>query len=168
MFFVATLLTGLAACTGAKQQGEAEGDDSLAVAELTEETAEADAPKFNAKLFGTWNNNADPNINMVLAEIKGNYDGNKGYGYLSASNEYFEIDLTLVFTSIEPDGDNIKVHYDEMQNTFTGDPDDFDSEGEWVTEKVGEGEITVIPQGAKVKLDSKLSRIKNAVLTKTE
>ena len=168
------IIVGLTACTGGKQQTETEAaTDSTAVAEQNTETddpevKEAEAPKLNAALFGNWSNHADPLVSMVLAEKKGTYDGNKGYGYLTASNEYFETDFTLVFTSITPDGDNIKVHYDMMSQYFNGDPDDYDSPCELVTEKTGEGDLTLIPQDGKVKIDSKESRIKNKVLSKTK
>ena len=176
MTFAAILLmAGLVACTGGKQQNEAEATDSLQtateVATDAEQSEEAEAKepeeaKLNAALFGKWYNESDgTSISMTLAEKQGNYDGNKGYGYLSAFIDY-EPAYTLVFTSLTPDGDNIKVHYNIMVTSFTGDPDDFDSEGEMVTEKTGEGDLTLIPQGGKVKIDSKDRDIKNKVLSK--
>ena len=176
MTFAAILfLAGLAACTGGKQQNEAEATDSLQTAtevatdvEMTEEaeTKEAEAPKLNAALFGNWYaDSGDMNISMTLAEKKDTYCGTKGYGMLSVSIQ-FEPAFTYVFTSLTPDGDNIKVHYNIMSEYFTGDPDDYDSEGEWVSEKTGEGDLTLMPQGKKVKIDSKDRNIKNKVLGK--
>jgi len=138
------------------------------------ENAPAEQPKeatINKALLGRWGNNSDPSIYMVLAEKSGTYDERKGYGYLTAANEYYEFDFLLVFTSITPDGDNIKVHYNKMESYCTGDPDSYDSEdaGEWVEEKVGEGDLIVIPQaGGKVKIDCTEKRIKNKLLSKSQ
>lgn len=126
---------------------------------------------LNTSLLGMWSNNTDPNILMVVSDKFGDHDGRKGYGYVAAANEYYEYDFILVITSVTPDGDNIKVHYDKMESYCEGDPDDYDSEdaGEWVEKKVGEGDLTLIPQaGGKVKIDSKEKRIKNKVLSKTK
>lgn len=166
------IIVGLTACTGGKQQTENEAaTDSTAVAEQNTETddpevKEAEAPKLNAALFGNWYaDSGDMNISMTLAEKKDTYCGTKGYGMLSVSIQ-FEPAFTYVFTSLTPDGDNIKVHYNIMSEYFTGDPDDYDSEGEWVSEKTGEGDLTLMPQGKKVKIDSKDRNIKNKVLGK--
>ena len=140
--------------------GEADDDDEPEAKRSGEAT-------LNKALLGKWSNNDDPLIYLELSDKKGTYCEQKGcYGYLTASNEYYETDFTLVFTSLTPDGDNIKVHYNEMATSFTGDPDDPDSECEMVTEKVGEGDLTLIPQGGKVKIDSKKARIKNKVIGK--
>lgn len=121
---------------------------------------------LNKALFGNWSDGGDgTGINMELNEKQSTYEGRKGYGILSASIEYEPI-FTLVFTSLTPDGDNIKVHYDQMVSYLDGDPDDPDGECEWVTEKKGEGDLTLIPQGKKVKIDSKDKDIKNKVLSR--
>ena len=152
---------------------QVEGDTEVTPAGDAAENAPAEQPKeatINTALMGRWSNNNDPSIYMVLAEKSGTYDEHKGYGYLTAANEYYEYDFILVFTAITPDGDNIKVHYNKMESYCTGDPDDYDSEGagEWVEEKVGEGDLTVIPQsGGKVKIDSTEKRIKNKLLSKS-
>ena len=131
------------------------------------EAKKSEEATLNKALFGKWSNNADPLIYMELSDKKGTYCEQKGcYGYLTASNEYYETDFTLVFTSLTPDGDNIKVHYSELATSFTGDPDDPDGECEMVTKKVGEGDLTLIPQSGKVKIDSKMARIKNKVIGK--
>ena len=135
--------------------------------EAEPEAKKSGEPTLNKALLGKWSNNADPLIYLELSDKKGTYCEQKGcYGYLTASNEYYETDYTLVFTSLTPDGDNIKVHYSEMVTSFTGDPDDPDGECEMVTEKVGEGDLTLIPQGGKVKIDSKKTRIKKKVIGK--
>lgn len=149
-----------------------EADAEAATGDAATKKASAEQPKeatLNTALFGSWSNNNDPNIYMVLAEKFGTYDERKGYGYLSAANDYYEYDFLLVFTSITPDGDNIKVHYDKMESYCTGDPDDYDSESEWVEEKAGEGDLILIPQaGNKLKIDCPEKRIKNKVLSKSK
>lgn len=143
---------------------------------VVEKKGEEDSanPTNKAELYsfmsGTWSNNTDPGIHMVLSEKFGTYDDRKGYGYLIAYNEYFEPDFTLVFTSLEPDGDKIKVYYNKMESYCTGDPDDLGNEdaGEWVEKKVGTGTLTLIPQSGKVKIDSKEKRISNKVLSKSK
>lgn len=175
------LFAGLTACNGGKQQTETDtAADSTTVEVQATETAQAtdaapaaeakaqaaETPKLNAALFGSWSNFDDPGITMKLAEKKGNHDGYNGYGYLTASNEYYEIDFTLIFTSLTPDGDNIKVHYEQMDSYIDGDPDDPDSPCEMVMNKVGEGDLTLIAQGSRVKIDCKEQRIKNKVLSR--
>jgi hypothetical protein len=177
--FMSVAITALtfAACAGQGNSKSENNEDSVTVAatqdsasvneEVAEEATVAE-PVLNASLFGKWSNHNDPMIYMVLAETKGTYDGYKGFGYLAASNDYYENEFTLVFTSLTPDGDNIKVHYNKMESYNTGDPDDLggDDYGEWVEEKVGEGDLVLTPQGNKVKIQSKESRIKNATLSK--
>lgn len=132
-----------------------------------ENETETEAATLNNELLGKWCNNNDPVINMVVSDKNGDYDGNKGYGYIEASNEYFEMDYKLVFTSLTPDGDNIKVHYNKMEMQFTGDPDDYDSEGTYEEVKAGEGDLTLSPAGSnKLKISSKEKRINNATLYK--
>lgn len=179
------IIVGLTACTGGKQQTETEAaTDSTAVAEQTtvaEQNTETEKPEvkepevqepakpvLNKALFGEWYVEIDDtSISMELNEKQDTYQGQKGYGSLSAYIQY-EPSFTLVFTSLTPDGDNIKVHYDKMDQYFNGDPDDYDSPCELVTEKVGSGDLTLIPQGKKVKIDSKELLIKNKVLSKTK
>ena len=180
MLMVATI--AFVACTGQGGSKSEKTEDSATVAisidstvqdisgqAETAETAPTGAA-LNSALFGKWSNNDDPLIYLVLKEKNGTYDGRKGYGYLTASNEYYETDFILVFTSIAPDGENIKVHYNKLESYCTGDLDDFGNEdaGEWVEEKVGEGDLTIIPQGNKVKIDSSEKRIKNKVLSKAQ
>lgn len=137
-----------------------EGESSAA------QTKESATPTLNKALFGNWYVEANStSVSIELKENLGTYEGQKGYGTLSAYVE-FEPAFTLVFTSLTPDGDNIKVHYYQMVTDFTGDIDDPDSEGEWVTEKRGEGDLTLIPQGKKMKIDSKDPTIKGKVLSK--
>ena len=141
--------------------------DDAEQAPEAEEVKEEKPESLNTDLLGKWSNNNDPVIDLVVSDKIKDYDGKKGYGYIDASNEYFEMDFKLVFTSVTPDGDNIKVHYQKFEMQFTGDPDDFDSEGTYEEVKVGEGDLTLIPAGpGKLKIDSKESRIKNATLFK--
>lgn len=154
---------------------EADTETATEGGAAVEKTAEEEPTKptntdaLYSVMCGTWSNNTDPGIYMVLSEKFGTYDDHKGYGYLIAYNEYYEPDFTLVFKSLEPDGDQIKVYYDKMESYCTGDPDDLGNEdaGEWVEEKVGTGTLTLIPQSGKVKIDSKEKRIKNKVLSKS-
>lgn len=135
--------------------------------ENEETESETKSGTLNTNLLGKWCNNNDPVINLFLSDKSGDYDGHKGYGYIEASNEYFEMDFTLVFTSVTPDGDNVKVHYNKMEMQFTGDPDDYDSEGTYQEVKAGEGELTLTPAGNnKMKISSKENRINNATLYK--
>lgn len=151
-----------------------EADTEAAPASDAAEEATAEQPKeatINTALLGRWSNNNDPSIYMVLADKSGTYDERKGYGYVTAANDFYEYDFILVFTAVTPDGDNIKVHYNKMESYCTGDPDNYDNEdaGEWVEKKVGEGDLTVIPQpGGKVKIDSTEKRIKNKLLSKSQ
>lgn len=176
---VALALT-LVACGG--QTGkDANGADSTGVAEASDTVAQsvpvaedqvaeepvAEEAVLNADLLGKWSNNNDPNIYMRVSDKYGTYDDHKGYGYLSAANEYFETDYTLVFKGVAPEGDRIVVSYDKLEQYFDGDPDDYDSEGQWVTKKVGSGKLTLVPAGArKLKIESGEKRIKGAVLYK--
>lgn len=142
--------------------------DETVTDDNVESEPQTDKPaSLNASLLGRWSNNNDPVIDMVLADKKGKYDDIEGMGYVRAANEYFEYDFTLVFTSITPDGENIKVHYNKMESQFDGNPEDEDGGGEWKEVKIGEGDLTLIPQGeGKVKIESTEQRIKNAVLYK--
>ena len=175
MVSAAMVVLAFAAC-GGQGGNNGENADSIAVgaqadsAAVAEDAAEAAPAVLNADLLGKWSNNNDPVIDMVVADKMGNYDDNKGFGYITAANEYFEYDFLLVFTSVTPDGDNIKVHYKKLESYFTGDPDSYDDEGgEWVTKTVGEGDLTLIPQGAgKVKIDSQEKRINKTVLSKVK
>lgn len=164
------------ACGGQSAKNESEADslalggDSV-VAEAEEEVAAEEAvveePVLNADLFGKWSNRNDPGIDMTVSDKYGTYDDYKGYGFVRAANEYFEYDFTLVFTELTPDGDKIRVKYNKLDIVFTGDPDDPDSEGTWETKKVGSGELTLVPAGAKkVKIESSERRIKGATLYK--
>lgn len=175
MVSVAIVALTFAACGGTGSKDESAGD-STALAAQTDSVAavEEDAPAvatLNANLLGKWSNNNDPTIDMVVADKLGTYDDNKGFGYITASNEFYEYDFLLVFTSVTPDGDNIRVHYKKIESVFTGDPDNYDSEegGEWVTKTVGEGDLTLKPQGAgKVTIDSQEKRINKTVLSKVK
>lgn len=152
------------------------GDSALAESKAVNEPVAGDSvaegpvvvePVLNADMFGKWNNRKDPNISMTLSDKYGTYDGNKGYGYLSASNEYFENEYNLVFTSITPDGDKIHVKYNKMESYYNGDPDDPDGEMELVTRKAGSGELTLVPAGVgKLKIESSEKLIRNATLYK--
>lgn len=175
MVSAAIVALTFAACGGTGSKDESAGD-SIALAAQTDSVAavEEDAPAvatLNANLLGKWSNNNDPTIDMVVADKLGTYDDNKGFGYITASNEFYEYDFLLVFTSVTPDGDNIRVHYKKIESVFTGDPDNYDSEegGEWVTKTVGEGDLTLKPQGAgKVTIDSQEKRINKTVLSKVK
>ena len=176
MVSVAIVALAFAACGGQAGSKDESAGDSTALAAQTDSVAavEEDAPAvatLNAALLGKWSNNVDPTIDMVVADKLGTYDDNKGFGYITAANEFYEYDFLLVFTSVTPDGDNIRVHYKKIESVFTGDPDNYDSEegGEWVTKTVGEGDLTLKPQGAgKVKSDSQEKRINKTVLSKVK
>ena len=189
LFILPLFAVALMWSCGGSAQGEQSGTDSLAqdstavfadenVGESLDETvaeteeAQEDNATLNAALFGKFSNNNDPVIDLELSQTVKKFDAGRGYGYIIAANEYFEYDFTLVFTSITPEGDNIRVHYDKMESYFEGgDPDDYDSpenEGEWKVAKAGEGDLVLIPvAGGKVKIDSKEARIKNKVLSKS-
>jgi hypothetical protein len=176
MVSAAIVALAFVACGGQGGNKDENAGDSAALAAqadsaaVVEDAAPADAV-LNADLLGKWSNNNDPAIDMFVADKLGNYDDNKGFGYIMAANEYFEYDFLLVFTSVTPDGDNIRVHYNKLESFFTGDPDNYDSEdgGEWVSKTVGEGDLTLIPQGAgKVKIDSQEKRINKTVLSKVQ
>ena len=183
ILFVSAAIVALtfAACGGQGGSNNENGEDTAAVAVVQDTTAQAteaveaveaveEETTLNASLLGKYSNHNDPLIDLEVSDKYGTYGERKGYGYVSASNEYFETDFILVFTSITPDGNNIKVHYNKLEMSFEGgDPDDLGAEdaGEWVEQKVGEGDLTLIPAGAgKVKIDSKEGRIKNKVLSK--
>lgn len=174
MMSAAVLALAFAACGGSGGSKDENAGDSTVLAAQADSTAavEETSPSvttLNANLLGKWSNNNDPTIDMVVADKLGTYDDNKGFGYITASNEFYEYDFLLVFTSVTPDGDNIRVHYKKIESVFTGDPDNYDSEdgGEWVTKTVGEGDLTLMPQGAgKVKIDSQEKRINKTVLSK--
>lgn len=135
-----------------------------------EESEEAALDELNAALLGSWSNNADPGINMVLADKAGNYDGHKGYGYIVTYNEFFESEYTYVFNSIEADGENIKVMFTKTQmECVAGDPDNYDSEepAEWVEKVVASGIFTVQPAGRnKCKLASGDKKLNHLTLYK--
>ena len=182
ILFLSAALVALtfAACGGQGGNNES-GEDSLAATAQQDTTAvaetapEAEAveaePVLNASLLGKYSNNNDPTIDLQVSDKYGTYNDNKGYGYVQAANEFYEYDFNLVITSVTPDGDNIKVHYNKMESYCEGDPDDMGGEdaGEWVTQKVGEGDLTIIPAGAgKIKIDSKEKRINGKVLSKVK
>ena len=157
------------------------GDSAVAEAKAVEETSVADdsvadEPVLNVALLGRWSNNNDPGIDIRLSDKYGTYSGNgtygsnKGYGYLEASNEYFEYDFALLFTAITPDGDNIRVKYDKYETYYEGgEIGDDDSEFECVTKKVGSGELTLVPVGTgKLKIESNEKRIRNTILFKSK
>lgn len=146
--------------TGETSKNE-EGDD--------EEDAKAEAEEvLNKSLMGLWVNNDEASVMLELSDTYKTFDAGKGYGYVLAANEYYEYDFKLVFTSISPDGDNIKVKYDEIESYFEGDgdPDNYDDEGggEWKEKKIGSGELTLQPQGSNMKIISSKKRISNKVL----
>ncbi len=174
MFLSVAAALMMTACNGQSGKNESEADslalsgDSAveAVEEVTEEPV-AEEAVLNADLLGKWHNNTDPVIEMMVSDKYGTYDDNKGYGFVRASNEYFEYDFNLVFTEVTADGDKIRVKYDKMEAQFTGDPDDPDGEGTWETKKVGTGELTLVPAGAKkLKIESTEKRINKATLYK--
>ena len=175
---VSIVLT-LMACGGQNGKNDSGADTTMqtadSVAQETQiEIEEAgkeepinDASVLNADLLGSWSNNNDPVIEMKVSDKFGKYDDYKGYGYVKAANEYFEYDFTLVFTSLTPEGESVRVRYDKLEQQYTGDPDNPDSEGEWIMKKVGSGELTLLPAGAhKLKIDSREKRIKNVTLYK--
>lgn len=178
--FVACGGQGAGSNTSDEQTGDssavADVQDSVAVAdEAVDETAEGAADGvqaeavLNTSLIGNYSNNADPNIYMVLSDRFATHNGRKGYGNITAYNEYFEPDFILDFTSVTPDGDNIKVHYNKIVMSFEGDPDALgdDEAGEWVEQKAGSGDLTICPAGAgKVKIDSKERRLSGKTLIK--
>lgn len=169
--FVCALIISSCGSKTSSEATEAAADTLVEAeaAEATEPAAEAEATEatLNTNLLGKWSNNNDPIIDLFISDKYGKYEDRKGYGYIVASNEYFEMDYTLVFTSITPEGDNIKVHFNKLEMQYTGDPDDPDGEGTYEEVKAGEGDLTLIPAGdKKLKIDSKESRIKNAILYK--
>ncbi|MBO4613201.1 MAG: hypothetical protein J5671_08565 [Bacteroidaceae bacterium] len=174
IFFLSVAVVLMTAC-GGQSAKEVSGADSLSVlgdsvvaeAEPLVEEAVAEEATLNADLLGKWSNNNDPVIEMTVSDKIGKFEDWKGYGLLKAANEYFEYDFILVFTSVVPDGDNIRVSYNKMSQEFDGDPDDPDGEGQWITKKVGSGEMILVPAGAKkLKINSSDKRIRNAVLYK--
>ena len=186
--FGTVLLALCVTACGNKTQGEATEADSLtndtttaeavAVDETaTDETAaneataaatEAEAGVLNEALMGGWSNNDDPNVYLSLSAEKKNREGHRGYGLLTASNEYYEIEFKLVITSIEPEGNAIHARYDKYEMAFEGDPDDLGGEGgEMVEEKVGTGSLLLVPVSAnKLKIGSKEGRLRNVTLYK--
>ncbi|MBQ8968200.1 MAG: hypothetical protein IJ064_00495 [Bacteroidaceae bacterium] len=143
--------------------------DETTEAAAEESTTAEESATLNSALLGRWTNGGDGDaITLVVSDKYGTYDEQKGYGYVSATVEY-EPAFTLVFTSLTPDGDRIRVHYNKMETYMEGgDPDDLGAEdyGEWVTRKAGEGDLTLIPVNGKLKIDSRESLIKNKTLHK--
>ena len=162
-----TALAPGAAADAASATGES-ASEAPGAGQAAADAAQEGADVLNQALLGKWDNYNDPNISMTLSDKMKIYDGHRGYGNLSASNEYFEIDLKLVFTSIEPDGTGIKVGYDKYEAYFDGgDPDDLGAEdGGWVETKVGKGTLTIVPQGNQIKLVSKEPRLNGKLLRK--
>lgn len=178
ILFLSVAAAMMVACGGKSEKNESATDslavnqDSVAAVVEAEEAEVAEAPAaeepvLNADLLGKWSNNNDPVIDLKVTDKYGTYNDYKGYGYVQASNEYFELDFNLVFTELIPDGDKIRVKYNKMESYFTGDPDDPDADGEWVTKKTGSGELTLVPAGAKkLKIESREKRINNKTLYK--
>ena len=151
----------LTACGGQSGKNESTSD-SLA---LNEEPAPITG--LNADLLGQWDNNNDPNITMMVSDKYGKFNDWQCYGYLQAANEYFEYDYLLIFTNLTPDGDRIRVSYDKMDQQYNGDLDDFGSEGQCETKKVGSGELTLVPAGDnKLKIEGGDERLKDVSLYK--
>ena len=154
---------------GDTQAAEATGTTATeAGAEADAKEAETKAAVLNTSLLGKYSNYNDPSINLTVSDKYGNYEDHKGYGIITTYNEYFEPELVLVVTSLTPDGDNIKVHYNKMEMEFEGgDPDDLGGEGQWVEKKTGSGDLTLSPAGAgKVKVSSKERRLNGVTLRK--
>lgn len=128
----------------------------------------AESASLNNTLMGRWSNNNDPTIEMVLAAEQGDHDGIQGMGYLLAANEYFEYDLKLVFKNLTADGNNIRVSYDKIEQTYA-DPDDPDSAADAGEKKIGEGELTVVALGSgKAKIESSESRLNGVQMFKAQ
>ncbi|MBQ8969517.1 MAG: hypothetical protein IJ064_07295 [Bacteroidaceae bacterium] len=161
-----TLLAEDQQVTAEQEQAQSEATEVAAAETVTAEEPAA----LNTALLGHWTNGGDGDaIALVVSDKYGTYDGNKGYGYVSATVEY-EPAFTLVFTSLTPDGDRIRVHYNKMETYYEGggDPDDFGAEdyGEWVTRKAGEGDLTLIPANGRLKIESRENLIRNKTLHK--
>lgn len=186
LFGTALLALCMTAC-GNQTQSETDAADSLANdAPLTETAAQGDAATdeavaeetqaeevadvLNLDLMGNWSNNDDPSVSLALSDKVKNQEGHQGYGILSAYNEYYENEFTLIITSIKPEGNSIRASYDKYEMSFEGgDPDDLGAEdyGEWTEEKVGTGSLLLVPSGAgKLKVDSKEGRLRNVTLYK--
>lgn len=157
---------GKIVATGNEETKKEENAEAEANAEAKEEGV------LNKSLMGLWVNNDEASVMLELSDTYKTFDAGKGYGYVLAANEYYEYDFKLVFTSISPDGDNIKVKYDEIESYFEGEGDgyhdnyDDEVDGEWKEKKIGSGELTLQPQGSKMKIISSKKRISNKVLQK--
>lgn len=143
------------------------GDDTADAADAPDAGPQDGTAQPNPALMGRWSNNNDPVIEMVLAAEQGDHDGYEGMGYVQAANEYFEYDLVLVIKSITPEGDNLRLTYDKMEQTYA-DPDDPEGEPGG-SRKVGEGQLTVVVSGpGKCKLESTEKRLNGVTLTKAQ
>ena len=107
-------------------------------------------------VLGDWNNGDElNNVTMTLSDDFAEHDGHKGYGIIKTSVQ-FEPGSTFIVTKMETEGKKVKLHYQKMVMEFSGDPDDFDSEGEWTETVQGEGDLYVVPVDEKtVRLEAK-------------
>ena len=95
--------------------------------------------------FGSWNNGDEPNnVMMELKSEYGNYNGNKGYGYISTSVEFEPCD-NFIIKKFHITENKAVLYYDKMSVEFTGDYDDPEGEGEWEEKILGSDSLVVIP-----------------------
>ena len=86
-----------------------------------------------------------------------------GDWYLPSSDE-----LKLVFKNLTADGNNIRVSYDKIEQTYA-DPDDPDSAADAGEKKIGEGELTVVALGSgTAKIESSESRLNGVQMFKAQ
>ena len=170
---VAALIT--AACSGnANNKNEGTEGDSLCCTEAdsvaTETPDEAEAPAaaedgLNADLFGKWEaGDGETNgFDMELCrKAQKDEEGNgMNYGYVR-SVIYFEYGPLYLFRSLEPDGENIKAHYEVVEQILiSGDPDSYDDDAPVYEERRSTGTLTIKPAGdGKLKVDVKDDGIK--------
>lgn len=137
-----------------------------------DEDDEDEASDLNDDLLGSWSNNQDPNISMVLSAKMKDFEGKNCYGYIQTYNEYYEPEYTYVFNQIEADGEDIRVTYDQKEMQLTGgDPDNYDSEdaATWEEVSVAFGSFTISPNGkGKCKIASGDKKLNHLVLYKSE
>lgn len=118
-------------------------------------------------IYGRWDNgNELENVSMILDTDYGQFDGKKGYGFISTSVEFEPCDNFLIknFALYE---DKVVLYYDKVSMEFTGDLDNPDSEGEWVEKLIASDSLVVIPVNARtLKIESSDASLNGAVLRK--
>ena len=119
----------------------------------------------SSAVLGDWNNGDElNNVTMTLSGDFAEHDGHKGYGVIKTFVQ-FEPGATFVVTNMAAEGEKVKLHYQKVVMEFSGDPDDFDSEGEWTETIQGEGDLYVVPVDEKtVRLEAKDSELKGVTL----